>query len=273
MQTTSKPIREEDEEFLHDNRRFMETRTLRDNRPREEIHPEPHTQTVSQETELSHQMDPRTYESTLARLYHKYCHQDDPEAKSHQLREETAKKAREANETYETEIPMKTYYTPLNLSPEILMTDTVLKSSVAHLDEIGMRIGVQMQKSTELASEWNTHIQSLDKYIKSIAVLPWRKTLTYSACFVGLFAFLWKMGALRKLPDFLSSVLACAPTMSTASPVINEVNIPKPDIEYTLKAFMESPLTPLTLVSGVGVLTIGLGSLKLILWVLRKVPK
>jgi hypothetical protein len=152
------------------------------------------------------------------------------------------------------------------------MTNTVVRATVAHIEEISTRLGANIQKSTELAEEWKQHISALDSYIKSLSTLPWKKILKYTACLLTIGAFLWKMGALRAILNSLtlSSALSLLPTrkFTTAS----EMNMPKPYIETTLKVMMETLLTPLAIVTGVGILSIGFGLLKITLWALRKAP-
>lgn len=191
-----------------------------------------------------------------------------------QISEIEKEKQRQANELSDEPREQIPYYKAPDLSVEALLTDTVVKVATAHLDEISTRLGANIQKSTELANEWKLHISALDSYIKTLSTLPFKKTLKYTACLLTIGAFLWKMGALRAIPDFLSSALSLisTPTLSTTH-VTNSINIPKPNIESTLKVIMETPMTPFAIVTGVGVLTVGLGLLKATLWVLRKAPK
>lgn len=50
-------------------------------------------------------------------------------------------------------------------------------------------------------------------------------------------------------------------------------DLPKPQTETTLNIIMESPITPLALITGVGVLAISLTTLKALVWALRTIPK
>lgn len=83
-------------------------------------------------------------------------------------------------------------------------------------------------------------------------------------------AFLYKMGTLRMIPDFVSGVINILPTPSIKN--VTE-DMPKPQTKTTLNIIMESPITPLALITGVGILAISLTTLKALVWALRKMPK
>ena len=72
------------------------------------------------------------------------------------------------------------------------------------------------------------------------------------------------------IPDFASGLFNILPTPSIQS--IGE-DMPKPKGESALHIIMESPITPLALVTGVGVLAISLTALKALVWALRRIPK
>jgi hypothetical protein len=82
---------------------------------------------------------------------------------------------------------------------------------------------------------------------------------------------LWKMGAMRSIPNFMTNMISLMPT-PRVSPSALDKDIPLPSTR-SLQAIMESPLTPLTIVTGIGVITISLGVLNLIAWTLRRIPK
>lgn len=147
-------------------------------------------------------------------------------------------------------------YQPPNLSNEALATNLFMQAFVNHLEELATLLNKEITKSADLAKEWKLHIKALDKYIKSLSKLPWKKIIGYSACFFTIIAFLYKMGTLRIIPDFVSGVINILPTPSIKN--ITE-DLPKPQTETTLNIIMESPITPLALITGVGVLAIYLG--------------
>jgi len=78
------------------------------------------------------------------------------------------------------------------------------------------------------------------------------------------------MGTLRMIPDFISAVIEILPTPSFQD--LKE-DIPKPKVDTALNIIMASPITPLALVTGVGIIAISLTTLKARVWALRKMPK
>lgn len=79
---------------------------------------------------------------------------------------------------------------------------------------------------------------------------------------------------MRMIPNFTSNIISAFPTPTqTMSNIPKVIETPKPSIDTTIRAVMETPLTPLATVTGVGIMTIFAGSLKLALWILRKNPK
>jgi len=80
--------------------------------------------------------------------------------------------------------------------------------------------------------------------------------------------------SMRAIPNFLGNMMSVIPLPSGGTIAIpKDVPIPKPNIETTIRAVMETPLTPITIAASVGVLSITLGLLKITLWVLRRAPK
>lgn len=166
-------------------------------------------------------------------------------------------------------------YIPPDLSREALMSDVTMRTFVAHIDEISNQLGKEIKKSTELAVEWQSHIKNVDDYIKSLSNIPWKKILTYSACLLTIGAFLYKMAAWRMIPNFVSNVISFIPSsVSTATPSANVIReVPKPNIENTINTIMQTPLTPITIVTCLGGMTVAMVIVKGLVWVLRKVPK
>jgi hypothetical protein len=179
-----------------------------------------------------------------------------------------------ANQSCEPARKPEPLFVPPILNKETLLADVIVKTVTCEINEIGERLGKEVKKSNELALEWKQHILALDQYIKSLSGLPWKKLLTYSACTLTVLMFLYKMGIMRMIPNFMSNVISIIPLpkMDTTSstPIIETVKeMPKPSI----RDLLDTPLTPVGIVTGIGVATVTVGSLKLILWVLRKVPK
>jgi len=156
------------------------------------------------------------------------------------------------------------------MSPTILVMDLGIKATVSQLDELSNRLGIQIEKSTELASKWETIKVKLDAYIKSLEGVNYKRVFTYTACTMTILYFVYQMGIYRKLPDFLISIASHIPLPNFKG---NDVPIPKPSIESTFNKVMDMPLTPLTIVTGVGSIVTMLGILKVSLWIIRKLKK
>lgn len=96
-----------------------------------------------------------------------------------------------------------------------------------------------------------------------------------AGCSAGLIlvgTFLWKMGTMQAIPNYAAGLIKLIPIpeMNTTS-IIKET--PKPEIDTTIRAIMETPLTPLTIVTGIGLLSVSQGVLRVTLWVLQRSPK
>ena len=142
-------------------------------------------------------------------------------------------------------------YQRLNLSKESLMADMAYREVVKQVDELGTALGKDL---TKRADDWRKHIHALDAYIKSLQGLPWTKMLSYSACFLLVVTFMWKMGALRVLPDFLSTAIKLIPTPGITS--------------TTITAITESPVAVFGIVAGVS-----MGLMKIAVLALKRLPK
>lgn len=153
---------------------------------------------------------------------------------------------------------------------EIMVTDVVCKTFVANMEELGQNLGKDIEKSATLAVEWKEQIKATDTYIKSLKGLPWKRLMTWSSCLLLLGGFLWKMGMMRALPDFAGSFLNVIPKL-TPSNISSVKEIPKPSATNIVETLAHTPLTPIGIVAGVGVITVSLGILKGLVWVFRKV--
>jgi hypothetical protein len=158
-------------------------------------------------------------------------------------------------------------HTKNDLSFEAKTTDIIMKSTIASLDQLGKRLDKDITKSHSLAVEWKSHINKLDSLIKNMG--SYQKYVAWGACIMTTFFFLYKCGKLRAIPDFLSNMINITPN------IIQDSHISYSDIkpEKIMHTLMETPLTPITLVSSIGVITISLLTLKTIVWVLQRTPK
>lgn len=167
----------------------------------------------------------------------------------------------------------QTFYVPPIINKEVLLTDFTLKTIVANLEIIDDQFKLQINKSEQLAIEWNNHISVLDKYIESLKSTRWMKLFIYSTCILTTIGFLWKMGVLKSLPSFGANIanllLDTTKQSNTDLPI---VNTPSMNMN-SLKDFMESPITPGAFVMGVGGIAILMGTLRAVVWILRKTPK
>lgn len=112
----------------------------------------------------------------------------------------------EGNETSEPEKPLDALYQTPDISKAALLTNTVLKGFVTNIKEVGDKFNIQITESLELAKQWGAHIALLDQYIKSLC--SWKRTLTYTFCLITILSFLYRMGALRAIPQFLNNVIS-----------------------------------------------------------------
>lgn len=167
----------------------------------------------------------------------------------------------------------RTFYQPTPLSFEALKIDAAMKGAVASFEEITDLLGIVIKKDEELVNTWKDIIKKYDDFIISLSDVNWKKIIGYSAGLLLISSFLWKMGAMRAIPNFASSLINFIP----APPTLNVTNIakdtPKPQIDTTLQHIMETPITPFAIVTGMGVLSLGLCALRITAWALRKLPK
>lgn len=126
---------------------------------------------------------------------------------------------------------------------------------------------------------WSRLKVRIQEIINTLNTNKRNRVITISVCLFGFGLMLWKMGAFRAIPNFMSNMISLMPipTPSVPSNGFHGVgkDIPLPSTK-SFQAVMESPLTPLTIVTGVGIVTIGLGALKVIAWTLRtlrRIPK
>jgi hypothetical protein len=152
-----------------------------------------------------------------------------------------------------------------------LAIDLSIKAAVIELERIGNSLGIQMEKSAELASKWEGIKNKLDIYIKSLQEVSYRKVLTYTAGSIAIVYFIYQCSLYRKLPDFLISIASHIPLPNIKGS--SEIPVPKPTVESTIDKIANIPLTPLGIITGVGFIVTGLGILRATVWVIRKLRK
>lgn len=185
----------------------------------------------------------------------------------------------EGNHTNEPERVYEPLYKAPELSRQALLTTVLMQSVVNNLEELSEKTNKEIKKSAALTDLWKKQIEALDKFIKSLAETPWAAILKWSACFFIFTGFLYKMGILRMIPDFASGIINILPMPSSLNPtktvenISENIKIPNPKIESTFSMLMETPITPLALLTGIGILTVSITTLKVLVWTLRKLPK
>jgi hypothetical protein len=151
---------------------------------------------------------------------------------------------------------------------EILALDILCKKITRDAEELSTRLGYQIEKSVELTSKWEKLKTDLDNYLKTLDSSKMKKLLTYGACISTVIYFTYQMGLYRKLPDFALSLASHIPLPSFNSSIENlPKSIPAPSMSNTLHELANIPLTPLTIITGVGVFVTGLAMLRVSLWV------
>jgi hypothetical protein len=161
--------------------------------------------------------------------------------------------------------------TPGLLTTQAKLTDLAMKSMVASIDTIAESLGKQITKSNELTKAWKAHIANLDTFISKLS--SWKRLLGSAACLITIGLFIWKMGGMRAIPDFLTNMIGVVPGIVQEATSKTTKETSKEGLNLTIDTIMETPLTPITIVTGVGLLTIGIGMLKIIAWAIRKAPK
>jgi hypothetical protein len=154
---------------------------------------------------------------------------------------------------------------------EAKLTDVALKSMIASADTILQASGKQVTRSKELTEIWKAHITKLDTYISKLS--SWKRTLGYGACLVTVGLFIWKIGAMRAIPDFLTNMIGIVPSLAQEAGCKTAKETSKEGFNHTFDTIMETPLTPIAIVTGVGLLTVGIAMLKIVAWALRRAPK
>lgn len=168
------------------------------------------------------------------------------------------------------------FYHPPNLGAHAKVAETVITSVSTSVLEIADKMNIEVKQSQELAQELKKDVKELDTWLNSLPKMSWVNFFKVSATVLTIGAFLWKMGALRSVPYLASNLITAVPMPKLDISKLGNVtpsSVPLPKPETTIQTLMETPLTPFGLVAFTGTLTLAVGSLKVLAWVLRKTPK
>lgn len=165
-------------------------------------------------------------------------------------------------------------------TPEAEITDRILKGIVANLQVCNERLNLNLSQSEALRTEWEDLNKKNDKLMNDFNNLTkpfWkRKWFTISASTITLAFFLFQMYKFKALPNFIGMAVDIGSSLfqSTAEESKKEItNLPISNIQNTIKIIAETPVAPLTILTGVGIFTVSLGVLRLATFILRKIPK
>jgi hypothetical protein len=160
---------------------------------------------------------------------------------------------------------------PGPVTREAQLTDVAMKSLIASAATIAQAWGKQIPRCNVLTEIWKAHITKLDTYISKLS--SWKRTIGYGACLVTVGLFIWKMGAMRAIPDFLTNMIGIVPSLAQEAGSKTAKDTSKEGLNQIFETIMETPLTFITIVTGVGLFTVGIAVLKVVAWALRRGPK
>ena len=218
--------------------------------------------------------DPNADVSYVTKLFHKYANQDSVK----HVEEELARIQKQTNETYAGVVEPKPVASSSIFNPDTLpqrselskVLDTSMKTSIASLAYTAEKAGVILNKSTKLAEKWEDHVSTYDKFIKSLSP-TFNSNLFKIGAFIAIVGiFVFQMGLARKIPEFVSSVVASipiaapVPSVKTLKETIPEV-IPVPTTNMSDIFFQH----PLACVGIVGCVVGTVGGIKLTLYALK----
>lgn len=86
--------------------------------------------------------------------------------------------------------------------------DTIVKTSVQALTHLLQATGKNIENSEELAKDWTKLIAQMQEQIKSYKSSPFAKVLTWTTCGMGALYFMYKMGLVGKIPNFVSTYVS-----------------------------------------------------------------
>lgn len=104
--------------------------------------------------------------------------------------------------------------------------------------------------------EWNNHISILDAFIKSID--KYKKILITCAVIFTVIPFIFKMGFLWKIPNFLGNIAntIAIPSNNNIDPLSTE------DLKENLSELLELPTTPLGIILALGGIVISFSTFR-----------
>lgn len=117
-------------------------------------------------------------------------------------------------------------------------------------------MGVHIEKSEKLTLEWAALLSKLDAFIKTIK--RFKKYIGYSTAIVLILTFLFKMGIARQIPNFFCDLISHISLPSSSNNVPSPVAPIKEKTENIILEkgidLLETPLTPLGILAGAGVI-------------------
>lgn len=85
-------------------------------------------------------------------------------------------------------------------------TNMIMKGIVTDLSEVSESLGITLQKSEELSTEWKLLCSKLDAFLKMLN--KYKKYIGYSAATLLIITFIFKMGIARKIPAFIGDLVS-----------------------------------------------------------------
>lgn len=152
------------------------------------------------------------------------------------------------------------------ITANVLVVAEKLEKTVKQSDELRVAVEKIVRNVDEMEAEFQKQTSGWWK----------QKWFTYSASTVTILFVVYQMFQYKAVPNFLGIIGEAGIAFLKGSKEVAKENIkdiPKPSAETTIKAIMETPVAPLTILTAVGTLTVAIMALKVVSFVLRKVPK
>ena len=133
----------------------------------------------------------------------------------------------------------QTYYSGAELTEEAIILDSTVKAVIEDFTTITDKLNININKDEELVNTWSLTVQKFDTIVKTLQNNRWAKVVTYSTGLLFLGTFLWKMGALRAVPNFAGNLLSSIPrpSISSTQTLVKETTPP----DNTVQHIMETP--------------------------------
>ena len=260
-------------------KRFMETQTEQPKSPKpavqEEIIVEENAPLLSISTPLS-PIPSSSWSQKLRDTLFTSSKKDNPEitSQTNTIGNETTEPFQFSGELATPVVPYKFY------TKEAERTDSILRGIVTNLTVCGDRLNMEIEKLENLRIQWQESIAKSDKLMDDFNQVTqsfWKKKwFTVSVSTITIAFFLFQMYKYKALPNFVGLVIDAGSSIFTSATKDNVPDIatmPKPSLQNTIKVIAETPLAPLTILTGVGLFTISLGALRFATFILKKMPK